>query len=89
MTTAAKAAPSGLRGNVVDYLFENALKPENVGRPFLVIDDGSAKVTFRQLYERTCQVGHYLRAIGLKPGDRMMVKVEGVGTLSNPCVAGA
>ena len=25
----------------------------------------------------------------LTPGDRMMVKVEGVGTLSNPCVAGA
>jgi len=24
----------------------------------------------------------------LTPGDRMMVKVEGVGTLSNPCVAG-
>jgi len=24
----------------------------------------------------------------LMPGDRMMVKVEGVGTLSNPCVAG-
>ena len=23
----------------------------------------------------------------LKPGDRMMVKIEGVGTLSNPCVA--
>jgi 2-keto-4-pentenoate hydratase/2-oxohepta-3-ene-1,7-dioic acid hydratase in catechol pathway len=23
----------------------------------------------------------------LRPGDRMMVKVEGVGTLSNPCVA--
>lgn len=24
----------------------------------------------------------------LVPGDRMMVKIEGVGTLSNPCVAG-
>ena len=24
----------------------------------------------------------------LTPGDRMMVKVEGVGTLSNPCIAG-
>jgi 2-keto-4-pentenoate hydratase/2-oxohepta-3-ene-1,7-dioic acid hydratase in catechol pathway len=24
----------------------------------------------------------------LRPGDRMMVKVEGVGTLSNPCIAG-
>jgi 2-keto-4-pentenoate hydratase/2-oxohepta-3-ene-1,7-dioic acid hydratase in catechol pathway len=23
----------------------------------------------------------------LVPGDRMMVKVEGVGTLGNPCVA--
>ncbi len=23
----------------------------------------------------------------LQPGDRVMVKVEGVGTLSNPCVA--
>jgi 2-keto-4-pentenoate hydratase/2-oxohepta-3-ene-1,7-dioic acid hydratase in catechol pathway len=23
----------------------------------------------------------------LNPGDRMMVKVEGVGTLSNPCIA--
>ena len=24
----------------------------------------------------------------LLPGDRMMVKLEGVGTLSNPCIAG-
>ena len=24
----------------------------------------------------------------LVPGDRVMVKLEGVGTLSNPCVAG-
>jgi 2-keto-4-pentenoate hydratase/2-oxohepta-3-ene-1,7-dioic acid hydratase in catechol pathway len=24
----------------------------------------------------------------LVPGDRVMVKVEGIGTLANPCVAG-
>jgi len=75
MTTGRTAKPSGLKGNVVDYLFENALKPENLDRPFLVIDDGAVKVSFRQLYERTCQAGHYLRSIGLKPGDRMMMSI--------------
>ena len=34
------AVRPGLKGNVVDYLFENALKPENANRPFLIIDDG-------------------------------------------------
>ncbi|MGH7003959.1 MAG: AMP-binding protein, partial [Alphaproteobacteria bacterium] len=72
--TATKSRP-GLKGNVVDYLFENALKPENADRPFLIIDDGVAKISFRQLYERACQAGHYLRSIGLKPGDRMMMSV--------------
>lgn len=72
--TLAGARP-GLKGNVVDYLFENALRPENADRPFLVIDDGRVKVSFRQLYERACQAGHYLRSIGLKPGDRMMMSV--------------
>jgi benzoate-CoA ligase family protein len=65
----------GLKGNVVDYLFETSLKPENADRPFMIVDDGRANVTFRQLYERTCQTGHFLRAIGLKPGDRMMMSV--------------
>jgi acyl-CoA synthetase (AMP-forming)/AMP-acid ligase II len=69
------AVRPGLKGNVVDYLFENALKPENANRPFLIIDDGRVTVTFHQLYERACQVGHYLRAIGLKPGDRVMMSV--------------
>ena len=64
-----------LKGNVVDYLFENALEPENANRAFMIVDDGRANVTFRALYERACQAGHYLRAMGLKPGDRMMMSV--------------
>ncbi|HEY7610999.1 MAG TPA: benzoate-CoA ligase family protein [Alphaproteobacteria bacterium] len=69
------AVRPGLKGNVVDYLFEHALRPENANRPFMLIDDGRVKVTFRELYERACQTGYYLRAIGLKPGDRMMMSV--------------
>jgi benzoate-CoA ligase family protein len=65
----------GLAGNVVDYLFEIALKPENIDRACLVIDDGSTTYSFRQVYERTCQAGHYLRSLGLVPGDRMMMSV--------------
>jgi acyl-coenzyme A synthetase/AMP-(fatty) acid ligase len=65
----------GLKGNVVDYLFEIALRPENEHRPFLVIDDGAVTFSFRQVYERTCQAGHYLKSLGLAPGDRMMMSV--------------
>jgi benzoate-CoA ligase family protein len=77
MTIAATkgAVRPGLKGNVADYLFENALKPENADRPFMIVDDGRANVTFRQLYERACQAGNYLKSIGLKPGDRMMMSV--------------
>ena len=72
--TTGRARP-GLKGNVVDYLFEHALKPENARRPFLVMDDGKITHTFRDVYERACQTGHYLRSIGLRPGDRMMMSV--------------
>jgi len=76
-TTAAPRGPArpGLKGNVVDYLFEIALRPENANRPCMIIDDGRVKVSFRELYERACQAGHYLRSIGLQPGDRMMMAV--------------
>jgi len=65
-----KGAP---QGNCVDYLFERALRPENRNRVFLRLDDGA--VTFDQQYRRVCQVGHYLKAIGLKPGERMLMAV--------------
>ncbi len=71
----ASARRPGLKGNVVDYLFEIALRPENEHRPFLVIDDGAVSYSFRQVYERACQAGHYLRSLGLQPGDRMMMSV--------------
>ncbi len=65
----------GLKGNVADYLFEQALRPENRDRPALIIDDGTVTHSFAQLHAHTCRVGNYLKSIGLKPGDRMMMSV--------------
>jgi benzoate-CoA ligase family protein len=63
----------GPQGNCVDYLFEHALSPENRDRVYLRLDDGA--VTFEEQHRRVCQAGHYLKSIGLQPGERMLMSV--------------
>ena len=67
------AGRPGLDGNVVDYLFREGLKPETLDRVLLHGDDRD--VTYREIHARTCQAGNYLAALGLAPGDRMLMSV--------------
>lgn len=70
-----------LKGNIVDYLFEPSLGSSMKDRAFLLTPDG--QVTFRQLYERVCQVGNWLTGLGVRPGDRVMFSVlDGVDFIS-------
>ena len=63
-------------GNVVDYLFEISGAPGHAGRPALLLDDPDRTVvTYGALQARVCQAGHYLRALGIGPGDRVMFSV--------------
>ncbi|HEY9223435.1 MAG TPA: benzoate-CoA ligase family protein [Variovorax sp.] len=72
--TLAPTPPAhGLAGNVVDYLFERRMAPEEARRPYLV--GAHATHSFGDLYERVCQVGHLLRSLGVKPGDRVLFSV--------------
>jgi benzoate-CoA ligase family protein len=63
----------GLAGNIVDYLFERRMAPDEACRPYLV--GATATHSFGDLYERVCQVGHLLRSLGVEPGDRVMFSV--------------
>jgi benzoate-CoA ligase family protein len=67
------AGRPGLDGNVVDYLFREGLKPDALDRVLLHGDD--ADVTYREIHARTNQAGHYLKALGLAPGDRLLMSV--------------
>ncbi|MGE0734240.1 MAG: benzoate-CoA ligase family protein [Alphaproteobacteria bacterium] len=67
------AGRAGLDGNVVDYLYGNALKPENINRPYLIGDDRNT--SFGEQYALACRYGNYLKSIGLKPGDRMIMSL--------------
>lgn len=63
-----------LQGNVVDYLFENRLQPGAIDRPYLRGADRD--YTFGELYERVCQAGHFLKSLGVQPGDRVMFSLR-------------
>jgi len=58
---------SGLQGNVVDYLFENSLRPGAIDRPYLRGPAGDH--SFGELYERVCQAGHFREVAG-RPARR-------------------
>lgn len=63
-------------GNVVDYLFEHSGAPAHSDKKALILDDQtSSVVTYGALYARVCQVGHYLKSLGLSPDDRVMFSV--------------
>ena len=71
----AVTAPAPI-GNVVDYLFEHSAAAEGQDRPALVLDDAAGTVvSYGELYGRVCRVGHYLRALGVQPDDRIMFSV--------------
>lgn len=63
-----------LQGNVVDYLFENSLRPGAIDRPYLRGPAGDH--SFGELYERVCQAGHFLKSLGVQPGDRVMFSLR-------------
>ncbi len=63
-----------LQGNVVDYLFEECLKPGCIDRPYLKGVDRD--YSFGQLHERVCQAGHLLKSLGVQPGDRVMFSLR-------------
>lgn len=63
-------------GNVVDYLFERSGGPAYRDKPALILDDPAAStVTYGALFDRICRTGHYLRALGVTPDDRVMFSV--------------
>lgn len=70
----ALAVGTALKGNVVDYLFENSLGPENAARTYLRC--AGRDHTFADLYRRVCQAGHWLKSLGVQPGDRVMFSVR-------------
>ncbi|MBZ0218158.1 MAG: benzoate-CoA ligase family protein [Fimbriimonadaceae bacterium] len=63
-------------GNVVDYLFEHSGAPAYMAKPALILDDQACTiVTYGDLHARVCQVGNYLKMLGIEPGDRAMFSV--------------
>jgi len=63
-------------GNVVDYLFEILGRSDFGDRPALILDDEEATVvTYGQLYAQVCRTAGYLRALGIRPDDRVMFSV--------------
>ncbi|MGH8759397.1 MAG: hypothetical protein ACREVW_07775, partial [Burkholderiales bacterium] len=65
-----KKPETGLKGNVVDYLFELCMAPEQARRPYLITRSGTS--SFGDVYRRACQVGRMLQARGVQPGERVM-----------------
>jgi benzoate-CoA ligase family protein len=63
----------GLRGNVVDYLFEQSLALDQGERPYLIA--GGRTWTFRELADRTGQTANYLKSLGAAPGQRVLFSV--------------
>lgn len=72
------ASPAGrsaaLQGNVVDYLFEHCLSPGHINRPYLRGVD--REHSFGELHARVCQVGHWLKSLGVEPGQRVMFSLR-------------
>ncbi len=63
-------------GNVVDYLFEHSGSAELSNCPALLLDDeAQSVVTYGALYAKVCQVGGYLKTLGVQPDERVMFSV--------------
>lgn len=60
-------------GNVVDYLFEHCLRPENVDRAAYYVDERT--YSFREVHQRVGRTANYLVSLGIRPDDRVMLSV--------------
>ena len=70
MTMAQLREPArALRGNIVDYLLEHSAAGEAAARPYIVAPDRTW--SFRDLSERANRIGNLLKALDVKPGDRV------------------
>ena len=61
--------------NVVDYLFEACLRPENAGRTAFIVRE--KHYSFADIHHRVCQVANPLRSGRIQPGQRVMISVMG------------
>ena len=61
--------------NVVDYLFEVCLRPENAGRTAFIVRE--KHYSFADIHHRVCQVANPLRSGRIQPGQRAMISVMG------------
>lgn len=60
-------------GNIVDYLFEKSLEPDNADRTAFVV--GDAKHSFAQIHDRVNRLSNLLKSLGMDAGDRIMLSV--------------
>ena len=74
MTDGPESPIAELKGNVVDYLFEQRLGTEEAARPYLVLPERN--FSFGEMHRRVCQVGRLLQSLGVQPGDRIMFSVR-------------
>jgi len=61
--------------NVVDYLFEVCLRPENAGRTASIVRE--KHYSLADIHHRVCQVANLLRSGRIQPGQRAMISVMG------------
>lgn len=60
-------------GNIVDYLFETCLRPENADRPAFIV--GDVAYSFADIDDRVGRVSNALKSLGIDTGDRVMMSV--------------
>lgn len=66
-----------LRGNIVDYLLENSGAPAFADRPYIVAP--GATFSYRDLTQRIGRIANALKAVGVKPGERVLFSaVDGI-----------
>lgn len=63
----------GFDGNIVDYLFEICLEPENADRPAFIV--GDVAYSFADINDRVSRVSNLLKSLGVNTGDRVMMSV--------------
>src|SRR6187401_2998532 len=70
---AAVAGRAGLSGNVVDYLLEHQIDAARAQRPYLI--SPTRTWSYGELIARTGKVATLLRALKVKPGERVLFSV--------------
>ena len=70
---AAVAGRAGLSGNVVDYLLEHQIDAARAKRPYLI--SPTRTWSYGELIARTGKIANLLRALNVKPGERVLFSV--------------